>query len=82
MCKGNCVHETAEHANCPYCFCVTKDELRFLQRESVVVAGHGDGMVTVYDMRNASSPGRLCSSTTSGKHLLPVMQVGVSFANL
>ncbi|XP_069986188.1 dynein intermediate chain 2, ciliary-like [Penaeus vannamei] len=75
MCKGNCVHETAEHANCPYCFCVTKDELRFLQRESVVVAGHGDGMVTVYDMRNASSPGRLCSSTTSGKHLLPVMQV-------
>ncbi|XP_037789718.1 dynein intermediate chain 2, ciliary-like isoform X2 [Penaeus monodon] len=42
-------------------------------RESVVVAGHSDGTVTVYDA--AAPPGRLSSSTTSGKHLLAVMQV-------
>ncbi|XP_063592193.1 dynein axonemal intermediate chain 1-like [Penaeus indicus] len=42
--------------------------------ESMLVAGHSDGTVTVYDARNAS-PGQLSSSTTSGKHLLPVMQV-------
>ncbi|ROT80993.1 putative dynein intermediate chain 2, ciliary-like isoform X3 [Penaeus vannamei] len=43
--------------------------------ESMLVAGHSDGTVTVYDARHDASTGRLSSSTTSGKHLLPVMQV-------
>nr|XP_027207237.1 dynein intermediate chain 2, ciliary-like [Penaeus vannamei] len=42
----------------------------------MLVAGHSDGTVTVYDARHDASTGRLSSSTTSGKHLLPVMQVG------
>ncbi|XP_042874358.1 dynein intermediate chain 2, ciliary-like [Penaeus japonicus] len=46
--------------------------------ESLVVAGHSDGTVTVYDARSAASPSQLSSSTTSGKHLLPVMQINAT----
>lgn len=72
--KKLCVHEKAKSS------VHTVFVLLFLQRESVVVAGHSDGTVTVYDA--AAPPGRLSSSTTSGKHLLAVMQVWVPFANI
>nr|XP_053637336.1 dynein intermediate chain 2, ciliary-like [Cherax quadricarinatus] len=43
--------------------------------ESVLVAGRTDGAVMVYDARQALLPRVVTSSTTSGKHLLPVCQV-------
>ncbi|XP_042232430.1 dynein axonemal intermediate chain 1-like [Homarus americanus] len=42
---------------------------------SLVAAGWSDGTVVVYDIRSNSSPVVIPSTTTAGKHLLPVTQV-------